>query len=124
MADVKIIDIDNEQWNMKDQEARNKIANLENALQTKANEIKAEIIGSGIRDFRMGSSYFEIPLTVPDGYKCLFVTAQWDHPSQLGITLSSPFNFKGKINVYGAYNASRDTMNEKVSIIGLLIKEN
>lgn len=29
MADVKIIDIDNEQWNMKDQEARNKIANLE-----------------------------------------------------------------------------------------------
>lgn len=30
MADVKIIDIDNEQWNMKDQEARNKIANLEN----------------------------------------------------------------------------------------------
>ena len=30
MEDVKIIDIDNVQWNMKDQEARNKIANLEN----------------------------------------------------------------------------------------------
>lgn len=29
MQDVKIIDIDNVQWNMKDQEARNKIANLE-----------------------------------------------------------------------------------------------
>ena len=29
MADVKIIDIDNEQWNMKDQEARNRIATLE-----------------------------------------------------------------------------------------------
>ena len=29
MADVKIIDIDNEQWNMKDQEARNRTANLE-----------------------------------------------------------------------------------------------
>lgn len=29
MADVKIVDIDNEQWNMKDQEARSKIANLE-----------------------------------------------------------------------------------------------
>ena len=124
MADVKIIDIDNVQWNMKDQEARNKITNLENALQTKANEIKAEIIGSGIRDFRIGSSYFEIPITVPDGYKCLLTVAQWDHPSQLAITLSSPFNFKGKINVYGAYNALRDTMNEKVSIIGLLIKEN
>lgn len=30
MTDVKIIDIDNEQWNIKDQEARNRIANLEN----------------------------------------------------------------------------------------------
>lgn len=29
MADVKIVDIDNVQWNMKDQEARNRIANLE-----------------------------------------------------------------------------------------------
>ena len=29
MQDVKIIDIDNEQWNMKDQEARNRIAALE-----------------------------------------------------------------------------------------------
>ena len=30
MADVKIVDIDNVQWNIKDQEARNKITNLEN----------------------------------------------------------------------------------------------
>ena len=29
MADVKIVDIDNVQWNMKDQEARNKIIELE-----------------------------------------------------------------------------------------------
>lgn len=29
MADVKIVDIDNVQWNMKDQEARNKIAEIE-----------------------------------------------------------------------------------------------
>ena len=29
MADVKIVDIDNVQWNIKDQEARNKIAALE-----------------------------------------------------------------------------------------------
>jgi hypothetical protein len=29
MADVKIVDIDNVQWNMKDQEARNKIITLE-----------------------------------------------------------------------------------------------
>ena len=123
MQDVKIIDIDNVQWNIKDQEARNRIATLENMLQTKANEIKAEIIGSGIREFRVGSSYFSIQVTVPDGYKCLFTTAQWGHPSQLSITLSTPFNFKGKTDVYGAYNAFRDTMNEEVFIIGLLIKE-
>lgn len=34
MADVKIVDIDNEQWNMKDQEARNKIATLETEVNT------------------------------------------------------------------------------------------
>lgn len=124
MQDVKIVDIDNVQWNMKDQEARNKIANLENVLQTKANEIKAEIIGEGIRDFRAGSSYFSIQVTVPNGYKCLFVTTQWEHPSQLIISISSPFNFKDNKDIYGAYTAFKDTMNEKVSIIGLLIKEN
>jgi len=30
MADVKIVDIDNVQWNIKDQEARNKIVTIEN----------------------------------------------------------------------------------------------
>ena len=39
MADVKIVDIDNEQWNIKDQEARNKIVNLENNLPTKLENI-------------------------------------------------------------------------------------
>lgn len=42
MADVKIVDIDNEQWNIKDQEARNKIANLE-VLVNKLKE-EAEVI--------------------------------------------------------------------------------
>lgn len=32
MQDVKIVDIDNVQWNMKDQEARNKIANIETEI--------------------------------------------------------------------------------------------
>lgn len=124
MADAKIVDIKGVQWELKDEVARNRIITLENALQTKANEIKAEIIGSGIRDFRVGSSYFQIPVTVPDGYKCLIATAQWDHPSQLVITLSTLFNFKGTPDIYGAYTAYRDSINEKVSIIGLLIKEN
>lgn len=47
MADVKIIDIDNEQWNMKDQEARNKIVNLENNLPTKLENI---FMGNYIRN--------------------------------------------------------------------------
>ena len=34
MADVKIVDIDNEQWNMKDQEARDKITTLETEVNT------------------------------------------------------------------------------------------
>ncbi len=34
MADVKIVDIDNVQWNMKDQEARNRIATLETEVNT------------------------------------------------------------------------------------------
>ena len=34
MADVKIVDIDTMQWDMKDQVARNKIANLENLFIT------------------------------------------------------------------------------------------
>lgn len=40
MADVKIVDIDSTQWNMKDQEARNRIATLEESLTVKdVNEI-------------------------------------------------------------------------------------
>lgn len=34
MADVKIVDIDNVQWNMKDQEARNEIANMNKSSST------------------------------------------------------------------------------------------
>ena len=51
MADVKIVDIDNEQWNMKDQEARNKIANLEESkdITNSVNVLigKASVIRSG-----------------------------------------------------------------------------
>ena len=51
MQDVKIIDIDNEQWNIKDQEARNKIANLEESkdITNSVNVLigKASVIRSG-----------------------------------------------------------------------------
>lgn len=124
MADAKIVDIKGVQWELKDAVARNKIITLENVLQTKANEIKTEIIGSGVRDFRVGTGYFSIQVTVPDGYKCLCVMPQWSHIGQLIISLSTPINFKGKTDIYGAYYAFKESLNENVSIIGLLIKEN
>ena len=44
MQDVKIIDIDNVQWNMKDQEARNKITDIEENISTKMlNDISVEL---------------------------------------------------------------------------------
>ena len=53
MADVKIIDIDNEQWNMKDQEARNRIANLEKLF-------IAEDLASVEFNLKTGYTAFEI----------------------------------------------------------------
>ena len=51
MQEVKIIDIDNVQWNMKDQEARNKITNLEESkdITNSVNVLigKASVIRSG-----------------------------------------------------------------------------
>ena len=41
MADVKIVDIDGEQWNMKDQDARNKITVLEQKIEENTNIIKS-----------------------------------------------------------------------------------
>lgn len=41
MADVKIVDIDGEQWNIKDQDARNKITVLEQKIEENANIIKS-----------------------------------------------------------------------------------
>lgn len=51
MADVKIVDIDSEQWNIKDQEARTRIATLE--------EKEWEFVGQGI-----SSSTSEVTLSV------------------------------------------------------------
>ena len=47
MADVKIVDIDNSQWNMKDQEARNLISELKSEIQYKI-VITEETINSDI----------------------------------------------------------------------------
>lgn len=54
MADAKIIDIDGSQWNMKDQVARDRIAELEilvNKLKadTEATELSDIVLGSGVQ---------------------------------------------------------------------------
>lgn len=54
MADVKIVDIDGSQWNMKDQEARAKIAELETLVNklktdTEVTELNDIILGYGVR---------------------------------------------------------------------------
>ena len=46
MQDVKIVDIDNVQWNIKDQEARNKIA----VLETLVNKLKEETEITELKD--------------------------------------------------------------------------
>ena len=40
MADVKIVDIDNMQWNMKDQEARNRITEINTTLESQQTRIE------------------------------------------------------------------------------------
>ena len=53
MADVKIVDIDTMQWNMKDQEARNKIAEILNKL-SQVSDIKL----GGLFIFNAKMKYF------------------------------------------------------------------
>ena len=47
MADVRIIDIDNIKWNMKDQKARDDIAELQTTVNQKVNAVNCE----GVRRF-------------------------------------------------------------------------
>lgn len=54
MADVKIVDIDGSQWNMKDQVARDRIAELETLVNklkadTEVTELNNIVLGSGVR---------------------------------------------------------------------------
>lgn len=76
MADVKIIDIDNEQWNMKDQEARNEITTLKTEVNTnipdrfttdekRIDSIYKRSIGNSIRDCcnKIGYAYDDYDIT-------------------------------------------------------------
>lgn len=66
MADVKIVDIDSAQWNMKDQEARNRIAALETLHKNYGNiGIDDAIVyceKNGNTVFIQGEKYFQMEL--------------------------------------------------------------
>ena len=66
MADVKIIDIDNVQWNIKDQEARNKIAEIERLLKT-------ETVGDIPINLNSGNSAIEARITSIQKYGNIYI---------------------------------------------------
>ena len=62
MQDVKIIDIDSTQWNIKDQEARNRIANLENVTIPELKNNTVKMVSDKIRAQDDGTPNFYIAL--------------------------------------------------------------
>lgn len=66
MADVKIVDIDNEQWNIKDQEARNRIAEIEQLLKT-------ETVGEILINLNSGNSANEARITSIQKYGKIYI---------------------------------------------------
>ena len=67
MADAKIIDIDSVQWNMKDQEARNKINNIN----TKLSEITKNVF-TGISTFDVFMKY------LGEDNNCIYYNFWWE----------------------------------------------
>ena len=93
MADVKIVDIDNVQWNMKDQLARDKIATLEEAVSVKDLQ-KVEI--------KMKSGYTTSTRDAYNHYsvgKIHFMTIRIDNLSGANIGTSVTANI-ASINLY------------------------
>lgn len=54
MADVKIIDIDNEQWNMKDQDARDRLTAIENKLYKSRDFTFGGTVSLSVKGFLIG----------------------------------------------------------------------
>ena len=123
MAEVHIVDIDGEQWDIKDRPLTQRVANLETNIDTKSNEIKVALIGEIIKSVSQGNSYHTIPVQVPSGYICLGVFVQWEYPSQELVSVSSPTNFEGSRNIYCPYTCFNAISREQIHIYGLLQKK-
>lgn len=93
MADVKIVDIDNEQWNMKDQEARNKIAILEEAVSVKDLQDAVINMKSGYTSsIKMAYNHYSVG-------KIHFMTLRFDNLAGINIGTSATANI-ATINLY------------------------
>lgn len=93
MADVKIIDIDNEQWNMKDQEARNKIANLEKLFITEdLPDVKIDLITGYTASDIKGYAHYKIG-------KIHFITIRIDNLAGTNIGTNFTANI-ASVNLY------------------------
>lgn len=99
MADVKIIDIDNEQWNMKDQEARTQINNIKTELAK-----ITDIVFNGAGTFNAHMKY----LGEDNNY--IYYNFWWDAQR---ITLQA--------NVAGFFIYPSDTNNDKIVNLNLNI---
>ena len=128
MADVKIIDIDGEQWNIKDQEARNKVTAIEesiNNIQTLLSN--TDIFKLNIRKRRatlekeLYSPWSMGKESIPNGYDKLimlpFVQCPLDFPV-IAINAVSAVNFD---NVY-IYNPTLNTGDVVINLISIFKK--
>ena len=93
MADVKIIDIDNEQWNIKDQEARNRIAKLEETVSVKdLQDVEIKMKPGHTASIKMAYNHYSVG-------KIHFMTIRFDSLTGINIGTSATANV-ASINLY------------------------
>ena len=146
MADVKIVDIDGFQWNMKDQEARNKIATLETEVNTniperftvnenKLNGIYKIAHGNSIQKccekLAYSYSYTDIPYSIneifnhPEKYPTGIYNFSSGGPAFLFIVQNLNSNFMSVIATgYTTSDIVKATKNYSEFTLGIISKTN
>lgn len=86
MADVKIIDIDSEQWNMKDQNARDRLTAIENTLYKKRSFTFGGTTSLSVEGFLIGED------NTYRYYQCYIIQQSKTIPSPMAYFLILPEN--------------------------------
>ena len=93
MQDVKIVDIDNVQWNIKDQEARNRIAKLEEAVSVKdLKDVEMKMKPDYTASIKMAYNHYSVG-------KIHFMTIRFDSLAGINIGTGATANV-ASINLY------------------------